>query len=60
VFELGGVYFARDDYPGAQILFEMEKKVGPQVVVDGSVSYSVHFPEHIPQYMRFTLEGLDQ
>jgi len=57
---LEAVTFVRDDFPGAQLRFVMMKKTGPQMVMDGSTTYTVHFHGTIPEMLRFTVPGLDQ
>jgi len=57
---LNEVVFVRDDFPGAEIALEMDKTTGPLVVLDGSVSYTVHFRGTMPAFNRFTVPGLDQ
>jgi len=50
----------RDDYPQGQLEFEMKVSTGPQVVMDGSRTYTVHFPTTIPKWVKLTAPGLDQ
>jgi len=59
-FDESTAVFVRDDYPGAQLEFEMHAPTGPQVVLDGSVTYTVHFPETIPSWVKITVPGLDK
>lgn len=51
--------FVRDDYPGAQLKFKFEKRTGPQVVIDGSRTYTFHITGIVPDWLKFTAEGIE-
>ncbi|XP_045197941.2 cell surface hyaluronidase-like [Mercenaria mercenaria] len=54
-----GAVYVRDDLPSAQVTMKMEFTNGPQVVLDGSRSYTVHFLGEIPGEMRIKGEGME-
>ena len=49
----------RHDLPSAQVSMKMEQTNGPQVVLDGSHSYTVHFLGEIPGEIKMTGEGME-
>ncbi|XP_052771166.1 cell surface hyaluronidase-like [Mya arenaria] len=54
------VIFVRDQVPGSPLHFDMKTTTGPQVVMDGSSTYTVHFRPQMPSFVRFEAPGLDR
>ena len=52
--------FVRDQLPSAQLRFDMENENGPQVVLDGSSTYTVHFLPAVGSWTRFSVPGLER
>ncbi|XP_053373997.1 cell migration-inducing and hyaluronan-binding protein-like [Mercenaria mercenaria] len=51
--------FVRDDLPSAQFEFELKKDTGPQVVLDGSRTYTFHSLGQMPDWIRFSADGIE-
>ncbi|KAH3790043.1 uncharacterized protein LOC127841942 [Dreissena polymorpha] len=54
------VQFVRDQVPSAQLQFEMKTGTGPQVVLDGSSTYTVHFTPFIKDWLWFRVPGMER
>ena len=48
-----------DKYPVGQQEYILEKAGGPQVVIDGSRSYTFHTQGQVPTWLKMTAEGLE-
>ncbi|WAR10043.1 LOW QUALITY PROTEIN: CEIP2-like protein [Mya arenaria] len=59
-FEHRRAIFVRDQLPSAQLDFEMHIATGPQVVLDGSSTYTVHFKPSMGDWIRIEVNGLDE
>ncbi|XP_060602334.1 protein DDB_G0287365-like isoform X2 [Ruditapes philippinarum] len=59
-FNLGsrGIYVL-DKYPVGQQEYILEKAGGPQIVIDGTRSYTFHTVGEVPNWMKMTAEGLE-
>ncbi|XP_053373073.1 cell migration-inducing and hyaluronan-binding protein-like [Mercenaria mercenaria] len=51
--------FVRDDLPSAQLEFVLKTRTGPQVVLDGSRTYTFHTVGEMPGKIKFTADGIE-
>ncbi|KAL4222901.1 Hemicentin-1 [Mactra antiquata] len=53
------IVVVRDDLPSAQLDFAMKATTGPQVVMDGSRTYTAHFTGEGSSWIRVIAEGIE-
>lgn len=51
--------FVRDDLPSAELEFVLKTNSGPQVVLDGSRTYTFHTVREMPRFIRLTADGIE-
>ena len=52
--------FVRDKFPGAQLVFDLEKSAGPSVVLNSTETYTFHTTGQIADWLKFTADGIEK